>query len=162
MISRVTLEGATWNELPYKFEAGTPNIADAVAFGPALDYLTAVGLDAVREHEDMLAAKAVKLLEAESSVFVLGPKDPARRSGVVSFNIAGLHPHDVGTTFDLEGVAVRVGHHCCQPLMHKLQCGGTARASFYLYNDESDVEALGRALTRTLDFFKIRSKAGVS
>ena len=161
MISRVTLEGATWNELPYKFEAGTPNIADAVAFGPALDYLTALGLDAVREHEDALAAKAVKLLEAEASVFVLGPKDPAKRSGVVSFNIAGLHPHDVGTTFDLEGVAVRVGHHCCQPLMHKLQCGGTARASFYLYNDESDVEALGRALHRTLDFFKIRPKAGV-
>ena len=162
MISRVTLEGATWNELPYKFEAGTPNIADAVAFGPALDYLTALGLDAVREHEDRLAAMAVKLLEAEPGVFVLGPKDPAKRSGVVSFNIAGLHPHDVGTTFDLDGVAVRVGHHCCQPLMHKLQCGGTARASFYLYNDESDVAALGRALTRTLDFFKLRPKAGVS
>ncbi len=161
MISRVTLEGATWNGLPYKFEAGTPNIADAVAFGPALDYLTALGLDAVREHEDRLAAMAVKLLEAEPGVFVLGPKDPSQRSGVVSFNISGLHPHDVGTTFDLDGVAVRVGHHCCQPLMHKLQCGGTARASFYLYNDESDVSALGRALTRTLDFFKIRPKAGV-
>ena len=109
----------------------------------------------------MLAAKAVALLEAAPSVFVLGPKDPAQRSGVVSFNIAGLHPHDVGTIFDLEGVAVRVGHHCCQPLMHKLHCGGTARASFYLYNDESDVEALGRALKRTLDFFKIGAKAGV-
>ena len=160
MISRVTLEGATWNELPYKFEAGTPNIADAVAFGPALDYLTAVGLDAVRGHEEELAAKAVELLEAEPSVSVLGPRDPAKRSGVVSFNIAGLHPHDVGTTFDLEGVAVRVGHHCCQPLMHKLQCGGTARASFYLYNDDSDVEALGRALKRTLDFFRVRPKTG--
>jgi cysteine desulfurase/selenocysteine lyase len=161
MISRVTLEGATWNELPYKFEAGTPNIADAVAFGPALDYLTNIGLDAVRQHEDALAAKAVKILESESSVFVLGPKDPAQRSGVVSFNIVGLHPHDVGTSFDLEGVAVRVGHHCCQPLMHKLQCGGTARASFYLYNDESDLEAFARALKRTLDFFKIRPQAGV-
>ena len=161
MISRVTLEGATWNELPYKFEAGTPNIADAVAFGPALDYLDAVGLDAIAEHEERLAAMAVKMLEAEPSVVVLGPKDPAKRSGVVSFNIAGLHPHDVGTSCDLEGVAVRGGHHCCQPLMHKLQCGGTARASFYLYNDESDVEALGRALNRTLDFFKIRPKAGV-
>jgi len=161
MISRVTLEGATWNELPYKFEAGTPNIADAVAFGLALDYLSALGLDAVRRHEDRLAEKAVALLESAPSVFVLGPKDSALRSGVVSFNIAGLHPHDVGTSFDLEGVAVRVGHHCCQPLMHKLQCGGTARASFYLYNDESDVEALGRALKRTLDFFKIGAKAGV-
>ncbi len=161
MISRVTLDGATWNELPYKFEAGTPNIADAVAFGPALDYLSALGLDAVRAHEEALAARAVAMLEAEPAVRVLGPREPARRSGVVSFNIAGLHPHDVGTTFDLEGVAVRVGHHCCQPLMSKLQCGGTARASFYVYNDESDVDALGRALRRTLDFFKIATKAGV-
>lgn len=160
MISRVTLEGSTWNELPFKFEAGTPNIADAVAFGPAIDYLSEVGLDAVRRREDELTAKALRLLEAEPAVTVLGPKDRSKRCGVISFNVAGLHPHDVGTTFDLEGVAVRVGHHCCQPLMHKLQCGGTARASFYLYNDESDVEALGRALTRTLDFFKVRPKAG--
>lgn len=159
MISRVTLEKSTWNVLPYKFEAGTPNYADQVAFGPALDYLSAVGLDAIREHEDRLAAKAVALLE-DAGVTVLGPKDPAKRSGVVSFNVPGLHPHDVGTIFDMEGVAVRVGHHCCQPLMHKLQCGGTARASFYLYNDDSDVEALGRALKRTLDFFKIPAKAG--
>ena len=145
------------SENPFR---GTPNFADQVAFGPALDYLSALGLDSVREHEEALAAKAVALLSAEPSVRVLGPKDPARRSGVVSFNIEGLHPHDVGTTFDLEGVAVRVGHHCCQPLMHKLACGGTARASFYLYNDESDLEALGRALKRTLEFFRVRPKAG--
>lgn len=160
MISRVTLEKSTWNALPYKFEAGTPNYADQVAFGPALDYLSMVGLDAIREHEDALALKAKAMLEAEG-VFVLGPSDPAKRSGVVSFNVPGLHPHDVGTVFDLEGVAVRVGHHCCQPLMSKLQCGGTARASFYLYNDESDLEALGRALKRVLEFFKIKPKAGV-
>ena len=79
---------------------------------------------------------------------------------MVSFNIAGLHPHDVGTVFDLEGVAIRVGHHCCQPLMKKLGCGGTARASFYLYNDESDLESMARALKRTLDFFKVSAKAG--
>jgi cysteine desulfurase/selenocysteine lyase len=160
MISRVTLEGAAWNALPYKFEAGTPNYADTVAFGPALDYLNAVGLDAIREHEDALAAKAVALLESEPAVRVLGPRDPKKRSGVISFNLAGLHPHDVGTVFDMEGVAVRVGHHCCQPLMHKMQCGGTARASFYLYNDESDLEALGRALKRTVEFFKLGAKAG--
>jgi cysteine desulfurase/selenocysteine lyase len=160
MISRVTLEKSTWNALPYKFEAGTPNYADQVAFGPALDYLSALGLDAIREHEDALAAKAKRLLE-DAGVTVLGPSDPAKRSGVVSFNVPGLHPHDVGTIFDMEGVAVRVGHHCCQPLMHKLQCGGTARASFYLYNDQSDVDALGRALKRTLDFFKVGAKAGV-
>ena len=163
MISRVTFEKSTWNELPYKFEAGTPNFADQAAFGPAIDYLNMVGLENIRAHEDAMAAKAVAMFEAEGgSVRVLGPKDPAKRSGVISFNVADLHPHDVGTAFDLEGVAVRVGHHCCQPLMNKLQCGGTARASFYLYNDESDLEALARALKRTLEFFKIKPKAGVS
>ena len=160
MISRVTLEKATWNALPYKIEAGTPNYADQAAFGPALDYLTAVGLENISAHEHALAEKTRAILEAEGMT-VLGPSDPAKRSGVVSFNVPGLHPHDVGTAFDLEGVAVRVGHHCCQPLMHKLQCGGTARASFYLYNDESDVEAFGRALKRTLEFFKVKPKAGV-
>lgn len=160
MIQRVTLEQSTWNVLPFKFEAGTPNFADAVAFGPALDYLQAVGLDELRAHEEALVAKARAVLEAEPAVRVLGPKDPAKRSGVISFNIAGLHPHDVGTVFDLEGVAVRVGHHCCQPLMRRLQCGGTARASFYLYNDESDVAALARALKRTLEFFKVPSRVG--
>jgi len=160
MISRVTLEKSTWNALPYKFEAGTPNYADQAAFGPALDYLTAVGLDNISAHEHALAEKTRAILEAEGMT-VLGPSAPALRSGVVSFNVPGLHPHDVGTAFDLEGVAVRVGHHCCQPLMHKLQCGGTARASFYLYNDESDVEAFGRALKRTLEFFKVKPKAGV-
>ena len=160
MISRVTLEKSTWNELPYKFEAGTPNFADQAAFGPALDYLTAVGLDEISAHEHRLAEKARGILEGEG-MMVLGPKDSAKRSGVVSFNVPGLHPHDVGTAFDLEGVAVRVGHHCCQPLMHKLQCGGTARASFYLYNDETDLEAFARALKRTLEFFKVKPKAGV-
>ncbi|MBI2385402.1 MAG: cysteine desulfurase [Elusimicrobia bacterium] len=160
MISRVTLEKTTWNVLPYKFEAGTPNYADQAAFGPALDYLTAVGLENISAHEHALAEKTRTILEAEGMT-VLGPSDPDKRSGVVSFNVPGLHPHDVGTAFDLEGVAVRVGHHCCQPLMHKLQCGGTARASFYLYNDESDVEAFARALKRTLDFFKVKPKAGV-
>jgi cysteine desulfurase / selenocysteine lyase len=162
MIMKVTLEKTLYNTLPYKFEAGTPNFADQAAFGPALDYLNAVGLENISKHENWLAEKARAVLEAEPTVRILGPKDPAKRSGVISFNVAGLHPHDVGTAFDLEGVAVRVGHHCCQPLMNKLQCGGTARASFYLYNDESDVEALGRALQRTLTFFKIKPQAGVA
>ncbi len=160
MISRVTLEKSSWNELPYKFEAGTPNFADQVAFGPALDYLTSVGLENISAHEHALAAKARAILEAEG-ITILGPQDSAKRSGVVSFNVPGVHPHDVGTTFDLEGVAVRVGHHCCQPLMNKLQCGGTVRASFYLYNDESDLESFARALKRTLEFFKVKPKAGV-
>ena len=159
MISRVTLEKSEWNALPYKFEAGTPNFADQVAFGPALDYLTAVGLEAISAHERALAEKARRILE-DAGMTVLGPKDPALRSGVVSFNVPGLHPHDVGTVFDLEGVAIRVGHHCCQPLMTKLRCAGTARASFYLYNDESDLESFARALKRTIEFFRVKTKTG--
>jgi len=160
MISRVTLEGATWNALPYKFEAGTPNFADTVAFGPALDYLSALGLDAVREHEDALAAKAVALLEAEPSVRVLGPKDPARRSGVVSFNVAGLHPHDVARSSTWRAWRCASAITAASPSCISSSAAGPRAASFYLYNDDSDLEALGRALKRTLDFFKVRPKAG--
>jgi cysteine desulfurase / selenocysteine lyase len=154
MIERVTLERSTWNVLPYKFEAGTPNIADTVAFGAAIDYLETIGLDGIRRHEVELTTAALELFSKESEVTVYGPEDLAERGGVVSFNIKGLHPHDVGTAFDLEGVAIRAGHHCCQPLMRTLKIGGTARASFYLYNTLDEVEALGRALKRTLSFFK--------
>ena len=153
MILTVSFERTTYNALPYKFEAGTPNIADAVAFGPALDYLSAVGLDAIRAHEDELAAKAVALLEASPSVFVLGPKDPARRSGVVSFNVAGLHPHDVGTIFDLEGVAVRVGHHCAQPVHRRFGVAATSRASAGVYTTDDEVEAFREALSGVRAFF---------
>ncbi len=153
MIQQVRLEGFTANVLPYKFEAGTPNIADAAAFGAALDYLGAVGLAAVREHEAALVRKAFEVLESVPRLTIYGPRDVSRRGGVVSFNFDGLHAHDVGTALDLEGIAVRVGHHCCQPLMAKLGVPGTARASFYLYNTEEEVEALGRALRKTADFF---------
>ena len=154
MISRVFLDRFTPNALPYKFEAGTPNIADAVAFGAAIDYLNGVGLKAVREHEILLTQRALDALGAEPGVTVYGPKGTAQRGGVVSFNVDGLHPHDVGTALDLEGVAVRAGHHCCQPLMSKLKCGGTARASFYLYNTVEEVDALVGALRKTIAFFK--------
>lgn len=154
MIREVWFERATYNVLPYKFEAGTPNIADAAAFGAALDYLSAVGLDAVRRHEEALTRRLMEAVEAEG-VALYGPRDPARRGGVVSFNVADLHPHDVGQVFDLEGIAVRVGHHCCQPLMRKLQIGGTARASVYLYNTPEEVEAFGRALRKVKEFFKV-------
>jgi cysteine desulfurase/selenocysteine lyase len=154
MIARVFLDRFTVNTLPHKFEAGTPNIADAVAWGAAIDYLTAVGLKNVRAHEIMLTQRALDALAAEPGITVYGPQGTAQRGGVVSFNVDGLHPHDVGTALDLEGVAVRAGHHCCQPLMHKLKCGGTARASFYLYNTVEEVDALVGALRKTIAFFK--------
>ncbi|HVA66919.1 MAG TPA: cysteine desulfurase [Elusimicrobiota bacterium] len=154
MIERVSWEGFTPNVPPYKFEAGTPNIAGAAAFGAALDYLRGVGFSALREHEAALTKRTLEIFAEFPSATVYGPRDPAARGGIVSFNIEGVHPHDVGTAFDLEGVAVRAGHHCCQPLMSRMKVGGTARASFYLYNTLDEVETLGRALAKTAAFFK--------
>jgi len=161
MIREVYLERSSWNILPYKFEAGTPNIADAVAFGAALEYLSRMDLAAARAHEDRLLGRALELAAGEEGVTVYGPSDPARRGGVVSFNVGDVHPHDVGQVFDLQGIAVRAGHHCCQPLMRKLRVGGTARASFYFYNTEDEVEAFGRGLRKVKEFFKVQTAAGV-
>ncbi len=154
MIQQVFLERFTANVIPHKFEAGTPNIAGEVAFGAALDYLAKVGFPALREHELTLTRRALDILKALPQVTVYGPEDLARRGGVVSFNVSGLHPHDVGTALDLEGIAVRAGHHCCQPLMMKLKIPGTARASFYLYNTLDEIESFGAALDKTIAFFK--------
>ncbi|MBI3297979.1 MAG: cysteine desulfurase [Elusimicrobia bacterium] len=159
MINEVWFERSTWGPVPQRFEAGTPAIADCAAFGAAVDYLEACGLEAVHAHEMALTAKLLEILRAEEGVTVYGPTDIAERGGVVSFNIAGVHPHDVGQLFDSEGVAVRVGHHCCQPLMRKLQTGGTARASVYLYNTEDDIEAFARGLKKVISFFKVGAKA---
>ncbi|MBI4376210.1 MAG: cysteine desulfurase [Elusimicrobia bacterium] len=157
MISRVFLERFTPNVLPHKFEAGTPSIADAVSFGAALDYLTCVGLSRIAAHEESLTRRALELFKAEPGVQVYGPQDTSERGGVISFNIEGVHAHDVGTAFDLEGIAIRAGHHCCQPLMMRLKVPGTARASFYLYNTLEEVEALVAALRKTRDFFLRRA-----
>jgi cysteine desulfurase/selenocysteine lyase len=158
MIQKVLPASFTVNALPHKFEAGTPNIAGSVAFGAALDYLKSVGLENALKHERELTRRAMEVLSVPG-VKIYGPKDVAKRGGVVAFNIEGIHPHDVGTAFDLEGVAIRAGHHCCQPLMCRLMVPGTARASFYLYNDFNDIEVLGRALARTMDFFRRPRKA---
>ena len=154
MIQKVYLERFTPNVLPHKFEAGTPNIADAVAFGAALDYLSKIGLEALREHEILLTRKALDLFKAFPEATVYGPREISSRGGVISFNIEGLHPHDVGTSFDLDGVAIRAGHHCCQPLMSKMGVSGTARASFYLYNTPDELETLALSLKKTIAFFK--------
>jgi len=141
MIRKVTLERTTWNELPHKFEAGTPAIAEAVGFGAALDYISAVGLEAIEQHEHELTAYALGRLGELPWIETYGP--PAeRRAGIVSFNVEGVHPHDVAQILDWEGVAVRAGHHCTQPLMARLGVAATTRASFYLYTLPEEIDRL--------------------
>ncbi|MEO6059611.1 MAG: cysteine desulfurase [Candidatus Limnocylindria bacterium] len=153
MIIRVTLDGAEWNEVPYKFEAGTPAIVEAIGLGEAINYLTDLGMDAVREHERYLFEQAWAALREIPGVRLLGPDDPAIHAGVISFVLDGIHPHDVATVFDHEGVAVRAGHHCAQPVMQRYDIPATTRASFYVYNDTDDVEALASAIRATQQLF---------
>ena len=141
MISRVTVEDTSWGEVPAKFEAGTQAIAEAVGFGAAVDYITEIGLDAIEQHEHELAAYGLERLAELSWVKTYGP--PAdRRAGIISFNVDGIHPHDVAQILDGEGVAIRAGHHCCQPLMAKLGVAATNRASFYLYTVTEEIDRL--------------------
>lgn len=151
MISRAYLTCATWSELPHKFEAGTPNIAGAVGLGAAIDYLNALGMKNVYEHEQRLVKYAIQRLEAIDGFRLYGPKEP--RGGLVAFNLGDVHPHDVATVLDTFGVAVRAGHHCAQPLADWLDVVATNRASFYIYNDEADIDALANALVKTKEFF---------
>ena len=152
MIREVWADRATWNEIPFKFEAGTMNIAQAVGMGAAIEYLEGLGMDAVREHEMMLASYAVEKLQ-DLGATVYGPQDTAKRGGVVSFNLEEVHPHDMATIVDQEGVCIRAGHHCAQPLMRVLGVPATARASFYIYNGEDDVDALIDALEKSKGWF---------
>ncbi|MGD0115707.1 MAG: cysteine desulfurase [Dehalococcoidia bacterium] len=153
MISKVTLEGSTWNDLPWRFEAGTPNIADVIAFGAAIDYLEGIGMRAVRRHEIELTAYALQVLSEIPDVTLYGPKDASIRGAAVSFNLSDLHPHDVGTVLDSYGIAIRAGHHCAQPLMTRLGVVATARASFYLYNTREEVDALAQGVKEAAKFF---------
>lgn len=146
MIRTVTFQGSTWNDLPYKFEAGTPNIAGAVGLGAAIDYVRGVGFDALEPHETALVARATAELENVSGVRIVGTA--RRKASVVSFVMDGVHPHDIGTIVDREGVAIRTGHHCAQPVMDRFGIPATARASFAMYNTLEDVDALVAALGR--------------
>ena len=152
MIEFVRDDHSTWNVLPHKFEAGTPNVADAVGLAAACDYLDAIGMENVLSHERALVRLASERLAAIDGVKIYGPP-AAERSGVVSFTVRDIHPHDLATIFDEDGVCIRAGHHCAQPLMRRLGVPATARASFYVYSDESDVEALVRALARAQALF---------
>lgn len=142
MIRSVKFSGATWNDLPWKFEAGTPNIADVIGFGAALDYLMNLGMDNVRGHEIELTGYALSQLGQLDGLEVYGPTDPTKRAGVISFNDSEIHPHDLATILDRRGIAIRAGHHCAQPLLERLGQTATARASFYVYNDQREVDAL--------------------
>ncbi|MFZ5707240.1 MAG: cysteine desulfurase [Pseudomonadota bacterium] len=150
MIDRVTFAATSWAPPPQRFEAGTPNIVGALGLRAAIDYVDAIGLDAIEAHEKALVAKARDALSAINSVRLFGPADSA---GIVSFAIEGVHPHDIGTILDEEGVAIRAGHHCAQPLMDHLDLPATARASFGIYNDEDDVAALARGIERVTRIF---------
>ncbi len=154
MIRKVTYEGATWNDLPWKFEAGTPNIADVIAFGAAIDYLTGLGMQNVREHEVEITSYAIERLGGMGGITMYGPPNPDERGGVVSFNFDDLHPHDIGQVLDQYGVAIRSGHHCTQPLWRHYGVSGSARASFYVYNTREEVDVLADALQAALDYFK--------
>jgi cysteine desulfurase/selenocysteine lyase len=153
MIEFVGDERTTWNVLPHKFEAGTPNVADAVGLAAACDYLDGIGMDAVRAHEVKLLESMIEKLSAVEGVQLFGPADLNQRSGVVSFNVADIHPHDLSTVLDQEGVCIRAGHHCAQPLMRRLNVPATARASVYVYNDESDIDTLVRGVMRAKEMF---------
>ncbi|MBY0021846.1 cysteine desulfurase/selenocysteine lyase [Paenibacillus jamilae] len=151
MIDDVGLYESTWKELPWKFEGGTPIIAGAVGLGAAIDFLESIGLDAIAQHESRLSNYALKRLREVEGLTIYGPAE--RHVGLVTFNLDDVHPHDVATVLDSKGVAIRAGHHCCQPLMRWLKASATARASFYLYNTEDDIDALVSALIQTKEYF---------
>ncbi|HAG01137.1 cysteine desulfurase [Paenibacillus lactis] len=151
MINDVGLYESTWKELPWKFEGGTPIIAGAVGLGAAIDFLQEIGMDAIEQHEEKLAAYAMNRLSELEGVTIYGPRE--RKVGIVTFNLGDIHPHDVATVLDAQGIAIRAGHHCCQPLMRWLKVSSTARASFYLYNTEEDVDRLVSALIQTKEYF---------
>ena len=152
MIREVYPDHSTWNEIPHKFEAGTPNIAQAVGMGAAVEYLEELGMEAVREHEKDIARYAIKGLE-DAGAIVYGPRDVEQRGAAVAFNLPGVHPHDMATIVDQEGVCIRASHHCAQPLMRHLDVPATARASFYIYNTPEDVDALTDALAKCKEWF---------
>ncbi|HWO73284.1 MAG TPA: cysteine desulfurase [Dehalococcoidia bacterium] len=161
MISRVRLEDTTWNEVPYKFEAGTPNVADVIGLGAAVDYLEALGMENVRAHEKQLTAYAMERIGSVPGVTIYGPRDPEQRIGVVSFNYGDVHPHDLSQVLDQYGVAIRAGHHCAQPLMRRLDLVATARASFYVYNTRAEVDVLVDALKEAGRYFAVPEQAPV-
>jgi cysteine desulfurase/selenocysteine lyase len=152
MIKRVEFGSFVANEIPHKFEAGTPAIAEAVGLGAAVDYLSGIGMGAVAEHERSITAYAIERLEEVPGVWLFGPA-AEHRGGVAAFTFEGVHPHDVSEILDRDGIAIRAGHHCAMPLHEKFGINATARASFYLYNTEADVDRLIESLYKVKEIF---------
>jgi cysteine desulfurase/selenocysteine lyase len=155
MISRVTLERSTWNTIPHKFEAGTPDVAGAVGLSAACDYIDGIGRDRIHEHELSLTRHLLDVLDEIGDITIFGPRDLVARGGVVSFNLADVHAHDVGTILDRRGIAVRAGHHCAQPLMARYDVPSMARASVYLYTTHEEIDALGEGLGEVRRVFRV-------
>jgi cysteine desulfurase/selenocysteine lyase len=155
MISRVTLERSTWNTVPHKFEAGTPDVAGAVGLAAACDYIDGIGRDRIHEHEMSLTRHLLDVLDEVGDITIFGPRDLEARGGVVSFNLADVHAHDVGTILDRRGIAVRAGHHCAQPLMARYDVSSMARASVYLYTTHEEIDALGEGLGEVRRVFRV-------
>ena len=154
MIDFVYDQESTWSVLPWKFEAGTPNIAGGIGLGAAVDYLEAIGMDAIEAYEKEMVRYVLPKLQAIEGITVYGPADPEKHTGVITFNLEGIHPHDLATAFDMEGIAVRAGHHCAQPLMRYLDVSSTARASFYFYNTFEEADQFIASLYKIKEFFK--------
>ena len=153
MIANVTREGATWAEVPYKFEAGTPNIAGAIGLGAAIDYLQSLDFELIQKHEQELTSYALEKLKNVSGLTIYGPQKSNGRIGVISFNLKNIHPHDLATALDLNGIEVRAGHHCAQPLMASLDTESTVRASLSIYNTKDDIDKLVSSLHEAKEFF---------
>lgn len=154
MIKKATLEEATFNELPWKFEAGTPNVGGAVGLGAAVDYLTEIGLKNIRDHEATLTQSALASLSKIKGLKIYGPSTAEERGGVISFSVDGIHPHDLATALDQEGIAIRSGHHCAMPLHNRLGLIASARASFYLYNTKEEIDRLVGGIEKTIKIFR--------
>ena len=153
MIDFVDLYESTWTELPWKFEAGTPNIASAIGLGAAIDYLEKIGMQTIHEYEQAIVAELLPKLQQIDGLTIYGPQNPAEHTAVIAFNLDQLHPHDVASALDMQGIAVRAGHHCAQPLIKELGCFATARASFYFYNTKEEADQLVAAILATKEFF---------
>lgn len=153
MIDFVDLYESTWTELPWKFEAGTPNIAGAIGLGAAIDYLEKIGMQTIHEYEQAIVAELLPKLQQIDGLTIYGPQNPAEHTAVIAFNLDHLHPHDVASALDMQGIAVRAGHHCAQPLIKELGCFATARASFYFYNTKEEADQLVAAILATKEFF---------
>jgi cysteine desulfurase/selenocysteine lyase len=154
MIRRVEFEGSTWNDLPWKFEAGTPSIAEGIGFGAAVDYLSAIGMDEIHAHEQFITGYALEALSEVKGLRTIGPP-VAQKGGVVAFTLDGIHPHDIAQILDQDGIAIRAGHHCAMPLHHRLRIPASARASFYLYTSSDEIDKLVTGLNRVRKVFRL-------